>query len=357
MHADPRLVDKLLAGDRCRPRSRPPLPRQFLADAVGLAERYARVEKLVLGGTRVSYSPAGLAVDLSPDGDAAAQGEALAAAERTRLALPAGPVMELEELIEGQGIKIIPRLFPSQVYAGAFFFDAALGPCILVHARASDSTMRYSLAHEYAHFLADYDPYIFTLCGLPTDEVVADPVELRAHHMALEFLMPRGEVEGYRTAMGLRRADAVSAELVRQLCVYFDLDAEVVFWRLLALEWIDAATLRGLLEADELLAGELRTVPEAHGLLPERFVRLVAGAFGRGKLDLGAAAEHLGTDVAEAEGILAQFDYADTTEADAGSRERATGAAPRASRGPAPAEPRPTKANGSARRRGDREAH
>ena len=309
MRPEHELIDKLLAGDRCRGQADPPLPRQLLADAVELARRYASIEKMVLGVVGVTYSPTSLAADLSAGGDAVKQGEALAKAEHARLKLPAGPILDFEQLVESQGIKVIPRLFPSPAYAGGFFFDAELGPCILLHANASESTMRYSLAHEYAHFIADFDPYITTLCGMPSSATLEQREEVRAHAMALEFLMPQQEVESYRRAVGLKLGAAVPADLVRQLGVYFDLDAEVVFWRLLALGWIDAAGLDRMLERDAALAEGLRTPPTLHGVLPERFVRLVAGAFGRGKIDLEAAAEYLDTNLDGAEGILAQFDF------------------------------------------------
>jgi Zn-dependent peptidase ImmA (M78 family) len=304
------LIDRLLAGDRCRGQADPPLPRQFVSAAVDLARRYARIEKMVLGrAVGVTYSPASLEADLSPLGDAVKQGEALAQAEHARLGLRAGPILDFEQLVEAQGIKIIPRLFPSPAYAGGFFFDAELGPCILLQADASESILRYALAHEYAHFLADFDPYITTLCGMPSAPTMGHREEVRAHAMALEFLMPRQELESYRKAMGLRPGAAVSADLVRQLGVYFDFDAEVVFWRLLALGWIDAAGLDRMLEHEAGLAEGLRTPPTVHGVLPERFVRLVAAAFGRGKIDLEAAAEYLDTNLDGAEGILAQFDF------------------------------------------------
>src|SRR5262245_42175755 len=303
------LIDKLLAGDRSRGQADPPLPREFLSDAVDLARRYARIEQMVLGAVGVTYSPASLEADLSARGDAVKQGEALAKAEHARLGLRAGPVLDFEQLVESQGIKIIPRLFPSPAYGGGFFFDAELGPCILLQADASESSLRYALAHEYAHFLADFDPYITTLCGMPSSATLEHREEVRAHAMALEFLMPQQEVESYRSAMGLPPGAAVSADLVRQLGVYFDLDVEVVFWRLLALGWIDAAGLDRMLEREPALADALRTPPTLHGVLPERFVRLVAGAFGRGKIDLEAAAEYLDTDLDGAESILAQFDF------------------------------------------------
>ncbi len=309
-------IEKLRAGDRSRAASgsgdRGPqrLSREFLEEVLELVVRYARIEKLVLGGATVSYSPVSLEVARHPPADPSAQGEALADGERARLKLPAGPILELQQLIEGQGIKVVPCLFPGPEYSGGFFFDARLGPVILLHAGDSTSEMLCGLAHQYAHFLADFDPYITTLCGFAQASAPEDPIEARAHAMALAFLMPRADLETYREALDGEGAP-VSAQLVRHLSVYFDLDPEVVLWRLLALDWIDAAALRLLLAANDELAGSLRRPPAALPamLLPDRFVRLVASAFGAGRIDLEAAAAYFGTDSDGAETILGQFEY------------------------------------------------
>lgn len=313
-------IEKLRGGDRHGARTRQALSREFLGDTLDLVERYARIEKVVLGGVDVTYSQASLKVDLSPSGDPAAQGESLAQAERRRLDLPAGPVLDLQRLIEKQGIKVVPRQFPGPGYAGGFFFDAQLGPCILVDTAGSDSETLYTLAHQFGHFLADFDPYITTLCGWPSASAPMEHTEARAHAMALSFLMPREDLELYRQSLGAEAA--VSGELLRHLHVYFELDLEVIVWRLLMLGWIEATALRELLDGNAALAAALRQqhqeVASKSPPLPGRFVRLVASAFGSGRLDLDAAATYFGTDAEAAERILGQFEY----ESGGASRER-----------------------------------
>ena len=82
------LLESLLAGDRSQGHA---LSRDFLRSTLEFAERYAKLEKLLFGGTRVAYSSAALAVDLTIPGDMAQQGEHLADAERVRFGLAAGP--------------------------------------------------------------------------------------------------------------------------------------------------------------------------------------------------------------------------------------------------------------------------
>lgn len=315
------LIEALAAGDRSGAAQR--FSRDDLAATLDLVERYARIEKKVLGPAKVVYSPTSLQLASHAQDDALAWGEHLARSERKRLALPSGPILELAHVIEEQGIKVLPRRFPPE-YSGGFFFDEQLGPCILVQATANESALQYSLAHQYAHFVADYDPYITTMCGWPTAAVLDDPIELRAHHAALALLMPRADLELYRDALGSADGAALSDELVRQWQVYFELDPEQIFWRLLTLGWIDADGLQGMLQKDAELAARLRAparVLDEQALLPARFVRLVACAFGSGKVDIEAAARLLGTDLEGAENILGQFEY---EQSDTGSARTTT---------------------------------
>jgi len=307
------LLESLLAGDHSQGHA---LSRDFLRSTLEFAERYAKLEKLLFGGTRVAYSSAALAVDLTIPGDMAQQGEHLADAERVRFGLAAGPILELGWLVEDQGIKIIPQSFPDGTAArGGFFFDSQLGPCILVDAEATAVQRDYVIAHQYGHFLADYDPYIATLCGHPGPDTLADPRELRAHSFALAFLAPRTDLETYRKAMGFVEGSEVTADFVRQLQVYFALDFETVFLRLLSLGWIDARQMEMLLRdnPDFSAAVDVDRMDADERLsflgLPERFVHLVASGFGRGLLELEDAAEYLDTDVDGARHILEQFHY------------------------------------------------
>lgn len=320
-----KLIETLSTGDRSRATQR--VSRDDLVATLELAERYARIEKKVLGRAKVALSPTSLQVGSHEHDDALARGELVASSERTRLQLPEGPILELTRIIEDQGIKVLPRRLPHD-YSGGFFFDDKLGPCILLQAAASESAIQYSLAHQYAHFMTDFDPYITTLCGWPTPAVLDDSIEVRAYHIALALLMPRADLEMYRKALETSAGETPFVELIQQLRVYFELDPEQILWRFLALGWIDASGMEELLESNAELAKALRApvrVREGAALLPARFVRLVASAFGSGKLDLEAAARFLGTDLDGAEDILGQFEYeqpARNAEAAAPGRKR-----------------------------------
>jgi Zn-dependent peptidase ImmA (M78 family) len=312
------IVDSLAAGDRSHGSADGRLPRDFLLSTVDFAVRYARLEKVLFGGPRVAYSPAALQLDLSPHGDPVVQGEQLADAERDRFDLESGPILELGWLIEDQGIKILARPFPERTTArGGFFFDSALGPCILVDSAAAPVQRDYAIAHQYGHFLADYDPYITTICGHPGPPILDDVRELRAHTFALAFLAPRRDLEAYRKAFGLALSEPITADFVRQLQVYFALDFETVFWRLLSMGWIDPQHIETLLRENTDFTSPVDVdrmdADERVSFLgyPERFVHLVASGFGRGLLELEDAAAYLDTDLEGARHVLEQFHYED----------------------------------------------
>jgi hypothetical protein len=70
-----------------------------------------------------------------------------------------------------------------------------------------------------------------------------------------------------------------------------------------------------LLDREPQLAASLRSAPPALGrgtLVPERFIRLVAHAFGNASLDLDEAGKMLGMDEEETRHVLGQFQYPDT---------------------------------------------
>jgi Zn-dependent peptidase ImmA (M78 family) len=312
------LVAKLQSGERLT-RGGKPLSAEFLGEMIDLAQRYAAAENLVSGGTRVTYSPASLEVKLDLQGDMVAQGEQLANAERTRHGLQDGPVLEIAALVEDQGIKIIARRFPdSATSLGAFFFDGEIGPAILLNAGVGKADTSYALARHYGHFLADYEPYPYLVSGRPDPEAFTDPAEVRAHTFALAFLMPRHDLETYRQGMGLEQDQVLHLEFLQQLQIYFEVDVEMVLWRLLGLGWVTAKQLQSFLEQQPSVAQELHQQPaceEVTNTLPDRFVQLVAIAFGDDKLNFDEAGKLLGVNKAETTHLLGQFHYDESSEA------------------------------------------
>ena len=309
---DAKLVSRLQSGERLT-RGGKSLPTSFLEEFVALSRRYSIAEKLVLGDTQVTYSPTSLKADLNPKGNIVEQGEKLAVAERERHSLSRGPILEIDALIEDQGLKVIARRFPAESTSlGAFFFDGDIGPTIFLDASASNADRFYVLARLYGHFLADYEPYPYIVCGRPDPESFDDVAVIRAHTFALAFLMPESDINMYREALGLERNEVLRAEFVEQLQTYFEVDAELILWRLLSLEWVSASQLKTFLQEQPTIAQSLQQAPvrqKGHDALPDRLVQLVAHGFGGDKLNLKEAAGLLGVNEQETISLLGQFRY------------------------------------------------
>jgi len=130
--------------------------------------------------------------------------------------------------------------------------------------------------------------------------------------------MPQKDLELYRQALDLEPGTATTREFVQQLQVYFGVDNQIVLWRLLSLGWIDPAGVQDLLLAPSGLLPEItveQTDRDARLNLdrpiPERYIHLVASAFGKARIELPEAADFLECDLEEARRVLQQFHYGD----------------------------------------------
>jgi Zn-dependent peptidase ImmA (M78 family)/DNA-binding XRE family transcriptional regulator len=83
-----------------------------------------------------------------------AAAESIAIAERQRLGLGDGPIPLLRDILEQSvGLRIFYLEMPSK-YSGFYSYDEQLGGCIAINANHPEERRRWSLAHEYLHFLA-----------------------------------------------------------------------------------------------------------------------------------------------------------------------------------------------------------
>lgn len=81
--------------------------------------------------------------------------ESIAIAERQRLGLGDGPIPLLRDILEqGVGLRIFYLKMPSK-YSGLYSYNDQLGGCIAINSEHFEERRRWSLAHEYLHFLTD----------------------------------------------------------------------------------------------------------------------------------------------------------------------------------------------------------
>jgi Zn-dependent peptidase ImmA (M78 family) len=303
-----------------------------------VAMRHAALERAVLGSVPLSF-PAHLLEGSASEGaeggatasavpadtlpgtaDPLARGSLLAARERERLGGDPAALDRLDRIIEDEGVKVVSLPFPDgSRLLSAFQFHADTGPAILVNARSPRRERDYALAHAYAHYLADHDPWHAWTCR---DGGGGDSIEeLRAHGFAGAFLVPDAALVAYLAAVSPALKSPVSAELVRQLRVYFEADDRAILGRLLALGHLATGEIAPLMAE---LGGDAAAAPaapeewddassfraEGHDIaegLSDRYVTLAVMAHRAGQLDASGLARALETDEATALGIEARF--------------------------------------------------
>ncbi len=290
---------------------------------VGL--RHAALERVVLGSVPLSF-PAHLLSGDAPDTDVLSHGVGLAERERDRLGADPADIDLLERMIEDQGVKVVTLPFPAASgLLCAFLFHADTGPAILIDATTSRRERHYALAHGYAHYLADHDPWHAWTCrvGGGSDSME----ELRAHGFAGAFLVPEKALANYLSAVSPDLLKPVKPALIRQLQIYFDADNRAILGRLLAGGQITTAEIRPLMAQLESEPAELDEPPvdESPGPIPavglsDRYITLAVMAYRGGHLDLPGLARALETDEAIASEIDQRFRREATVERNDGDR-------------------------------------
>ena len=94
--------------------------------------------------------------------------EDLAVEERNRLGIGDGPVTRMREVLEFEaGLRVFVAPLPPRV-AGLFVFVDSLGGCTAVNARHPVERRRWTIAHEYAHFLVKGPCGDHSACAKPS---------------------------------------------------------------------------------------------------------------------------------------------------------------------------------------------
>lgn len=137
--------------------------------------------------------------------------EDIALSERNRLGLGDGPIGDLYGLLETDvGLRIFALSMESSKIAGMFLFREELGGCIAVNRKHPEVRRRWSLTHEYAHFLTDREradiSVLYSGKRMPREERLADA-------FAKHFLMP-GAGLGRRFEAIRREKEATPADVL-----------------------------------------------------------------------------------------------------------------------------------------------
>jgi Zn-dependent peptidase ImmA (M78 family)/transcriptional regulator with XRE-family HTH domain len=258
-----------------------------------LCRQYTDLERLV-GADRTFVSP--VRYDMPEPRnkwEAIQQGTVVAGHERSRLRLGTGPVPELREIIEGQGVRVGSLPLDDSI-SGLFLADQRTGLSILVNSVQSEQRRLFSVAHEYSHLLFDRDRKGI-VSRLPDRE---ESIEVRANSFAAAFLMPESGVREFLWGVGKshdiptlqevydEEGDAVRAQRrgpaqpmglqfydVAHLAFYFGVSYEAALWRLKALQIVSEEERESLAQKQAAASAFRRVLGERYAAHRQRFDR------------------------------------------------------------------------------------
>jgi len=232
--------------------------------------------------------------------------EDVALRERAWLRAGDQPILNLRRLLENDvGLRVFCEPMPSQV-AGLYASAAAIGYCVLLNRKHRPERQRFTLAHEYGHFLCDrHKPgvdYLTTEKRRPVNERFADA-------FAISFLVPRTSLRRYFLDTVARTGDFRVEDLCRLSSLYaVSVQAATLRLEELCLvrrgtsDWLREKGFRPAAAQDEL--GVAPPTLESQEPYPERYKYLAVEAFRQGKISEGQLARFLRCDRVSAREIV-----------------------------------------------------
>jgi Zn-dependent peptidase ImmA (M78 family)/transcriptional regulator with XRE-family HTH domain len=221
------------------------------------------------------------------------QGEWLARQERRRLGQGHRPIRSMVDLLESLGVKLFVRSLGGGSLAGCYLYADALGPCVAVNADDPPARRRYTMAHEYAHFLVDRGEEASHVCNPARRSELR---EMRANAFAAAFLLPEGGVRDFLQEQGPPDG-RIRPEHVVGLMHHFGVSYDAVTWRLLNLDVISRAERKALANVPtQALASALgyEDAPGADEPSPSRLRAIAVEAWRREQISTAKLAELLG---------------------------------------------------------------
>lgn len=258
-----------------------------------LVANYLRLERMLESPLRPGAVPHYRYESVRLDQDA----DMVADSERRRLVTGDGPVLKLRDLLEREsGLRIFSIPLPSNI-AALYGVSREAGPCVAINAHHPAVRQRWSLAHEFGHFLTRLDrPEVTRISGyqrIPEHERFAD-------QFAGAFLMPRSGLE--RRIRELESADRqVTVADLLLIADEYEVSFQALVLRLEGLRVLaggtwDALTHSGanIQAASEMLG--VHAPPSDRLKFPRRFIFLALEAYDRALLTEREVADLLGED-------------------------------------------------------------
>lgn len=242
--------------------------------------------------------------------------EGLAIAERNRLGLGDGPIASLRNILEqGVGLRIFYLEFDAYKYSAFYFFEPTLGGCIALNIAHNHGRIRWSLAHEYAHFLAHRTTpdisFEHQYQRKPEGERFADS-------FAEFFLMPSSSLNTRFNVLYQAKGRITPADLIR-LAHEYGVSVEAMTRRLENMNLLPTGIWEALKKRQfkvEETQKQLALEFEPKEKLPNGYVSLVMEAYYQGKLTIGEVAYFLQVDLLEARERTSESTWAENINDD-----------------------------------------
>jgi Zn-dependent peptidase ImmA (M78 family)/DNA-binding XRE family transcriptional regulator len=238
-------------------------------------------------------------------------GEDLATEERNRLGLGDGPVRPLREVLEIEvGLRVFLLPLPRHV-AGLFVYVEQLGGCIGVNISHPAERRRWTMAHEYAHYLATRDRAEIT----PVSQRRHQPESERfADAFAANFLMPRSGLSRRFHELKRNKEGKVTPATLVQLAHAYQVSVQALTLRLEDLRLVPSGTWDKLADSDFQPRAAARILgiepaEQAAEALPLHYRLLAVQLYADGEITETQLARYLGTDI-----VGARRAYQDLTE-------------------------------------------
>jgi Zn-dependent peptidase ImmA (M78 family)/DNA-binding XRE family transcriptional regulator len=231
--------------------------------------------------------------------DARQAGEDLATEERNRLGIGDGPIQPLREVLEiDVGLRIFLLPLPPHL-AGLFVYVEGLGGCAGVNARHPSERRRWTMAHEYAHYLATRDRAEVT----PVTQRRQQPeTERFADAFAANFLMPRSGLSRRFHELKRSKEGKVTPATLVQLAHAYGVSVQALTLRLEDLRLVQPGTWDRLRDNDfqpRAAAAMLGMEPgeQRADALPLHYRLLAVQLYADGEITETQLARYLSTDI------------------------------------------------------------
>lgn len=272
---------------------------------VGTLEQYCRdyleLERLLEAPLNRKYPP-----EYDSTGSRTEQAaESLAVNERHRLGLGDGPLPILRDILEQDvGLRIFYLPLQPSKFSAMYFYTEQLGGCIAVNSLHPEERRRWSLAHDYGHFLESrYKP----LATFENMYQRAPESERFADAFARYFLLPTSSLARRFEDLHRLKEQTTLADL-GSLAHYYGVSLAALTLRLEDMRLIPTGTWkklkdRGINVGDLQRQLGLEQIPARAELLPPRYRYLAFEAWNQHQIGDPRFARLLGVDLLEARRI------------------------------------------------------